>query len=277
MLCIQKEFNTIHRRFLHNVVQSQGDTKLAKHIINVVGKKITGETVDIELCVKAEVLNYGPTIYYEVISNIPYNKDEWIEHPFKNLKMDYDSKSIRVADHINDTPTTRKLIEDLVVPDNWCKYVSNASETYTVDQIKSTIINKIVDLTGMKEDDNFESTDVKIKMRVIAYELKNGQIALKITTDHAFDINERWDLHPFRFLDKSKVSSITGILNDTPAIRQMIADITVQSNWKLYVDYDLSYRAHVISNLYTFFVKSIENTKCKIINDLISCLSVHWS
>ena len=74
-------------------------------------------------------------------------------------------------------------------------------------------------------------------------------------------------------------TSYSGILNDTPVIRQMIDDLVSPVKRKLYVTYDIDYRAHLIGNLYKLFLKpnANEKTKCMIINDLIYCLGMHWS
>ena len=275
MLSIQREFNTVHRRFLHNVVQTTGAAKLVKHLVNVDAKKLNGEIVSIQLYIKAEVLDYGPTIYYEIITDIPYKKGEWLEHPFNGLRLE---NCYQVADHIHDTPTTRKIIEDLVLEDNWKKYIYSAG-LYKTDNVKSVIHNCILDLVGDKTDDaTADSINVKLKLKVHALLLDNNQIALKISTNVPIKDGEWWDMHPFRRIhDNKEKTTYTGILNDTPAVRQMLNDLVTPGKWKLYVTYDISYREGLIENLYKLFLKASEKTKCKVINDLMTCLSVHWS
>ena len=69
MLTILKEHNSIHRRALRPVIQSSPDTsKIQLHTITVVGTKSNGEMVDIKLSINAYILNYGPCIYYDIIS-----------------------------------------------------------------------------------------------------------------------------------------------------------------------------------------------------------------
>ena len=275
MLSIQKEFNTVHRRFLHSVVQTTGDEKLVKHLVNVDAKKLNGEIVSVQLYIKAEVLNYGPTIYYEIITNIPYRKGEWLEHPFNGVRLE---NCYQVGDHIDDTPTTRKIIEDLVLENNWKKYIYSAG-LYNVDNVKSVIHNSILELIGKKNDDETaDSIDVKIKLKVHALLLDNNQIALKISTNVPIKDGEWWDMHPFRYIHDNKEKTFySGILNNTPAICQMLNDLVTPNKWKLYTTYDITYREHLIENLYKLFLKPSEKTKCKVINDLMNCLSVHWS
>lgn len=275
MLSIQREFNTVHRRFLHNVVQTTGAAKLVKHLVNVDAKKLNGEIVSIQLYIKAEVLDYGPTIFYEILTDIPYKKGEWLEHPFNGLRLE---NPYQVGDHIHDTPAIRKIIEDLVLEDNWKKYIYSAG-VYQTENVKGTLHNCVVDLVGDKTDDaTADSINVKLKLKVHALLLDNNQIALKISTNVPIKDGEWWDMHPFRRIhDNKEKTTYTGILNDTPAVRQMLNDLVTPNEWKLYVTYDISYREGLIENLYKLFLKPREKTKCKVINDLMNCLSVHWS
>jgi len=276
MLAIIKEHNTIHRRADRPVVQSSPDlSKIQLHTVSVVGIRSTGEPIDIQISINAYILNYGPCIYYDIISNIPYKKGEWLEHPFKDLRLE---NSIEVGDHIDDTPTTRKILEDIIITDNWKKYIS-PSTYYDEKNIKSVFHNTVIDMIGQKEDyDNGDTIEVKIKMRVNALILDNNKLAIKISTNVPIKEGERWDLHPFRMININKEkNAYSGILNDTPAIRQMIDDLISPINRKLYVTYDIDYRAHLIGNLHKLFVKTNEKTKCMVISDLIYCLAMHWS
>jgi hypothetical protein len=276
MLAIIKEHNKIHRRADRPVVQSSPDlSKIQLHIVSVVGIRSTGEPIDIQISINAYILNYGPCIYYDIISNIPYNKGEWLEHPFKDLRLE---NSIEVGDHIDDTPTTRKILEDIIIPDNWKMYISPSSY-YDEKNIKSIFHNLVIDMIGHKEDhDTGDTIEVNIKIRINALILNNNKLAIKISTNVPIKEGERWDLHPFRMIDSNKEkTSYSGILNDTPAIRQMIEDLVSPIKRKLYVTYDIDYRAHLIGNLHKLFLKTNEKTKCMIINDLLACLGMHWS
>ena len=288
MQAILTEHNSTHRRFSYPVIQtatSSQATKSINHIINVVGKKLTGETVTIHLSIKADVLNYGPTIFFDIISSVPYTAGEWIEHPFLGLKLYDDSENIQVADHIDDTQPIRKIFEDLIVPDNWKKYVPKSIETYSTDQIKSTITNSVVKFIGSRMFDDEHST---INVRIIAFELAVDltdvggpqQIAIKISVEQIIKEGESWDLHPFRFLKKNiGIKNISGIVNDTPMIRQMIHDLVRRDEIKLYTSYYSDYRSKMISNLSTMFIKKSDTdlTQCRVINKLIGCLQLHWS
>jgi hypothetical protein len=282
---ILTEHNTTHRRFSYPVIQtvtSQAN-KSINHVINVVGKKLTGETVTIHLSIKADVLNYGPTIFFDIISSVPYTDGKWTDHPFLGLKLYDDSENIQVADHIDDTLPIRKIFEDLIVPDNWKKYVPKSIETYSTDQIKSTITNSVVKFIGSRMFDDEHTT---INVRVIALELHHTdvelppQIAIKISVEQSIKEGESWDLHPFRFLKKNiDVKNISGIVNDTPMIRQMIHDLVRPDEIKLYTSYYSDYRSKMISNLSTMFIKKTDTdlTQCRVINKLIGCLQLHWS
>jgi hypothetical protein len=278
MLAIIKEHNTIHRRADRPVVQSSPDlSKIQLHTVSVVGIRSTGEPIDIQISINAYILNYGPCIYYDIISNIPYKKDEWLEHPFKDLRLE---NSIEVGDHIDDTPTTRKILEDIIIPDNWKKYISSAGY-YDAKNIKSVLHNTVIDMIGHKEDyETGDTIEVNLKLRVNVLQLDNNQLGIKISTNYPIKDGERWDLHPFRMIDSNKEkTSYSGILNDTHVIRQMIDDLVSPVKRKLYVTYDINYRAHLIGNLYKLFLtpNTPAKTKCKIINDLIICLGMHWS
>jgi len=288
MQAILNEHNSTHRRFSYPVIQIATSCQVNKsinHIINVVGKKLTGEIVTIHLSIKADVLNYGPTIFFDIISNIPYTDGVWSEHPFLGLKLYDDAENIQVADHIDDTLPIRKIFEDLIVPDNWKKYIPRLIDTYSTDQIKSTITNSVVKFIGsrMLDDDH-----MNINVRVIAFELavdhidteSPPQIAIKISVEQTIKEGESWDLHPFRFLKKNiNLKNISGIVNDTPMIRQMIHDLIRRDEIKLYTSYYSDYRSKLISNLTTMFIKKSDAnmTQCRVINKLIGCLQLHWS
>jgi hypothetical protein len=276
---ILKEHNAIHRRGVRPVVQSSSDLqKVQLHIFTVKGKKANGDLVDIQLSVNAYLLNYGPCIFYHIITDTPYKKGAWLDHPYMNLKMDYDSCNIMVADHIDDTPAIRKMIEDIVIPNVWQEY-TKLGDTFSKDQIKSTLLDKTIDMNGYKDSFDFNPTYVKLKLRVHLLELENNQLALKLSTNIPMKENEDWSLHPFRYLKSKNLKSICGILNDTPAVRQIIDDLVNPNKFKLCTTYDIDYRAHLIENLSKFFVKpnSEMKTKSQVINDLISCLQTHWS
>ncbi len=276
---IIKEHNAIHRRGVRPVVQSSSDLqKVQLHIFTLKGKKANGDLVDIQLSVNAYILNYGPCIYYHIITDTPYKKGAWLDHPYMNLRMDYDSCNIMVADHIDDTPAIRKMIEDIVIPNVWEK-CTKLGDTFSKDQIISTLLDKTIDMVGNKDSSEFYPINVKLKLRVHLLELENNQLALKLSTNVPMKDSEEWTLHPFRYLKHKNLKSICGILNDTPAIRQIIDDLVNPDKFKLYTSYDIDYRAHLIENLSKLFVKPDSQTKTQsqVINSLISCLQTHWS
>lgn len=278
MLGLIKEHNQIPRKGLYPVVQYSSDyTKVQLHNVDLIGKKSNNDDVSISLSINAYVLSYGPCIAYNILSNIPFKKDEWKDHPFKDIKMDYDSYNIALGDYIDNTPTTRMLLEDIIIPDKWKKYIKPGIE-YTKDQVKSELINKVINIIGMQDDYSFDTKRVPMKLKVNVLELENNQLAIKISVNQVIKDDDMWSLHPFRYLKKN-LKSISGIVNDTPLIRQMIDDITIEKKWELYTTYDLDYRSHVINNIKELFVKpnDMEKTKSQVINTLIKCLKYHWS
>jgi len=277
MLAIIKDHRSIHRCGVRPVVQNSTDlSKVQLHIIKVIGKKVSGEMVEIQLSINAYILNYGPCIYYDIITNIPFKDEDWINHPFKGCRLE---NRFQVGDHIDDTPTTRKIFEDIIIPDNWKLYIK-PGELNVTQHVKSTKINTVINMNCHKDSIEFDQIDVEVKIRVTVLELENNQIALKISTNIPMAEGESWSQHPFRCIEeKGPIKNITGILNDTPAIRQMIDDLISTNTWNLYVTYDCDYRSHLIASLYTLFVKSIneDKTQCQVINELIKSLSYHWS
>ena len=85
---------------------------LVDTIIHVIGTNCI-EDVPISLHVKAIELDYGPVIDFEVTTSVPYtNTEQWYDHPFQN-SVDYINGNT-VGNIIDDTPTIRMMIQDLI-------------------------------------------------------------------------------------------------------------------------------------------------------------------
>ncbi len=277
---IKEHINEVPRRSVCPIVD--GPSQIGKpvlHTVKVVGIKDNDEKVDITLSVKAYRLDYGPTIYYEVISDVPYYGN-WKEHPFKDVKLDDYTGNIQSANYIDDTPATSTLVKDLISNlDSYTKTSIKDGEV-NLEKIRAVVVNKVITITSIKENIHYQSKEVPIKMKVTAFQLMNGQIALKIATNISNKGN--WSVHPFRYLDgKKDVDKIVGILPDTPGIRQIINDLTQESEFKLYTSYDGDYRAKLIDTLHSMFItketKQKDKSSCLVARDLIKSLYNHWS
>jgi hypothetical protein len=90
-----------------------------------------------------------------------------------------------------------------------------------------------------------------------------------------------FDIHPFRFIkgsNEKKLVRITGIIPNTPAIQQIIKDLTQEEKFKLYTTYDTDYRSKLIATLYDFFIRdSNKVSDCKVIYKFIKNICLHWS
>lgn len=78
---------------------------------------VTGSNYDhdvpITIHVKALELDYGPAIYFEVSSSIPYtDTHNWSDHPFM-CSMGYMDDG-KVGNVVEDTPAIRAMIAELV-------------------------------------------------------------------------------------------------------------------------------------------------------------------
>ena len=271
---IINEHNSIPRCGIMPLVKlSDDDNKVQLHKINLIGKKINGEETNINLSINAYYLNYGPCIYYNILTNIPYYKDTWIDHPYKNINLDYDSYNIMIGDYIDNTLSTQKIIEDIILENNWKQYSKKLNE---IPVIKSKLINSSINIKCFKMHNDKQ---YNIKLCISVLELENNCLAIKITTDIPMKTNEIWSSHPFRHIKMYNKTVISGYLNDTLTIRQMINDLININEFELYTTTDSDYRSHIIANLYTLFVKPNDNdkTQSQVIQTLIKCLKYHWS
>lgn len=272
--------NEIPKRSVVPIVNGPSETeKPVLHKVKVIGIKDTNEKIDITLSIKAYRLDYGPTIMYEVISNVPYI-GEWKEHPFKDVELDDYTGNIQSANYIDDTPATSTIIEDLISNLEPYTKTSIKNEDVNLEKIKTIIVNKVVTIISFQEINFCQTKEIPIMMKVTAFQLMNGQIALKIATNISNKGN--WSIHPFRYLNSKKaVSKIVGMLPDTPGIRQIINDLTNESEFKLFTTYDGDYRASLINNLHSMFItketKQKDKSPCLVARDLIKSLHSHWS
>jgi hypothetical protein len=79
-------------------------------------------------------------------------------------------------------------------------------------------------------------------------------------------------------LKNKNLEYISGVLNDTPTIRQMINDLININDFKLQHTYNIDYASNIIANLEILFLQSnYEKTQSQVINDLIKCLDYYWN
>jgi hypothetical protein len=282
---IIKDHNKIPQKALCPLIQTSPNLDIIQlHKINLIGKKVNNDLVNIELSINAYILNYQ-TIYYNIITNIPYVKDEWIDHPFKNYNIDNDLFNIQIGNYILETETTKKILEDIIIPDNWKKYIKPYIPNNNLNKSFCKKIN--INMVGKEElfvlDNNFENyeidyKDIKLNIELKIKELENNQINIKITPNIPIKNNTPFTLHPFMKLKNKNLEYISGVLNDTPTIRQMINDLININDFKLQHTYNIDYASNIIANLEILFLQSnCEKTQSQVINDLIKCLDYYWN
>ena len=103
--------------------------------------------------------------------------------------------------------------------------------------------------------------DVPIKMTIKALELNYGPcIDLSITVDVPCEMGWSWDDHPLLLCrarqEKDREHPVTGageILDDTPAVRALLAELCDATPKKLYSGTDTTHRARLIAALEMFW------------------------
>jgi len=120
-----------------------------------------------------------------------------------------------------------------------------------MSKYKSTIADTTIIVFGsnMKQDEN-----IPITLTIKAYELNYGPvIELTITVDIEYD--PYWSDHPFRHIEKYVESKkiVSDIIDDTPAIRSIIKELTQKEPFKLYTTTDCTHRAGLIKALSYFW------------------------
>ena len=238
-------------------------------IINVPSVDNNNNIVNIELNFFHRNLIHMPKTYYSCITNNPYIKENWIEHPFMNLHMDHDSGNIRQSDYIRNFNTTQQIITDLISIDNWRNHSYRNLNSNFIRNIHNVNING----TGTKLSDNGWE-DINHSINLIVNEHENNQLYIDITIDTPYLVNSglpatQWNMHFFRHLKNKYVNKIYGFLNDTPLIRSIINDI-IHEDWTENI-------SCLIANLEIMFVNDVDKSKCQVVNDLLKCLKYHWN
>jgi hypothetical protein len=93
-----------------------------------------------------------------------------------------------------------------------------------------------------------------ITLKIVAKELDYGPVIdLTITADVAFTGAREWSDHPFLMVNKRHIENdgklVSEIIDDTPAIRAVLAELCSAANQKLYTTTDCTHRAHLIAFL----------------------------
>ena len=115
---------------------------------------------------------------------------------------------------------------------------------------KSTIADTTIIVHGSNMKYNEK---LPIKLTIKAYELNYGPvIELTITVDIEYD--NYWSDHPFIHIDSYDESKkiVGDVVDDTPAIRGIIKELTQKEPFDLYTTTDCTHRAGLIKAL-TYF------------------------
>lgn len=242
------------------------------------GIKKDGSKFPMKIWVKAYDLDYGPCIDFETIVSTPFG-EQFKEHPYRGIELDYDSGNIMNGDYIDSTPAIKQMIKDLIDSNMRKLYTKSIIQEGDIkpEQVKSTIVDKTLNFLTIR---GWETSEEKIlKVRVHCLNLVNGMIAVKISTNVPHDTY--FDIHPFRYIkgsNEKKLVRITGIIPNTPAIQQIIKDLIQDEKFKLYTTYDTDYRSKLIATLYDFFIRdSNKVSECKVIYKFIKNICLHWS
>jgi hypothetical protein len=121
-------------------------------------------------------------------------------------------------------------------------------------KVKSILHNVTLTVTGRRA---MEHEDVPIKLSILALELNYGPcIDLTIKVDVPCEMGWSWDDHPLLHCrarqDKKREEPVTGageILDDTPAVRALLAELCQEQMPKLYCGTDTTHRARLIAAL----------------------------
>jgi hypothetical protein len=126
------------------------------------------------------------------------------------------------------------------------------------NKVKSVLHDVTYTVTGHKAQSR---EDVPIKLTIKAVELTYGPcIDLSISVDVPCEMGWSWDDHPLLLCrarqDKKReapVSSCGEILDDTPAVRAVLAELCDPTPKKLYSGTDTTHRARLIAALELFW------------------------
>jgi len=271
-----KSFFQIPRRGKESIITQSGMAIATS--FGFEGIKKDGTKFPMKMWVKAYNLDYGPCIDFETIVSTPFD-EQFKEHPYRGIQLDYDSGNIMNGDYIDSTPAIKQMIKDLVDSNMRKLYTKSIIQEGDIkpEQVKSTIVDKTLNFLTIR---GWETSEEKmLKVRVHCLNLVNGMIAIKISTNIPHDAY--FDIHPFRFIkgsNEKKLLRITGIIPNTPAIQQIIKDLTQEEKFKLYTTYDTDYRSKLIATLYDFFIRdSNKVSDCKVIYKFIKNICLHWS
>lgn len=121
----------------------------------------------------------------------------------------------------------------------------------SASNVKSVLHDVTLKIQGLQ----FMSVDeTPIVTRIIIKELIYGPVlSLRITTDIPYTYPMEWSDHPLARVDKEHLvedgKAIEEIIDDTPAIRAVIAELVDSKEQKLYVTTDCTHRAQLIAFL----------------------------
>lgn len=132
------------------------------------------------------------------------------------------------------------------------------SQASKMSKVKSVLHDVTITVIGHRAQ---EQNDVPIKLTIKALELNYGPcIDLTIAVDIPCEMGWSWDDHPLLLCrarqDKGRKDPVTGcgeILDDTPAVRALLAELCDPTPRKLYCGTDTTHRARLIASLEMFW------------------------
>lgn len=114
---------------------------------------------------------------------------------------------------------------------------------------KSVLCDKTITVIGTKDD------DVLIELHVKAFELDYGSVIdFEVTSSVCFTNVMEWSDHPLAFsTEYMERNTVANIIEDTPIIRAMIAELVSDEKRKLHTSTDCTYKARLIKAIASFW------------------------
>lgn len=120
------------------------------------------------------------------------------------------------------------------------------------DNVKSILHDVTLTIHG---SGMYSVTKIPITLRILVKELKYGPVLdLTITSNVPYTNLLDWDDHPLMRVEKKHLidgKKVEEIIDDTPAIRAVIAELVNKDELKLYTTTDCTHRAQLIAFLTT--------------------------
>lgn len=131
----------------------------------------------------------------------------------------------------------------------------------------------VVTVEGQKRPSHIESETVPIQMTMKVVELDYGPcLHWSLSVNIPLDLGEEWDIHPLKRCrevvekfregfdlaeeeecERSRIGAVGEILDDTPAVRALLAELCEAGKRKLYTTADCDHRARLIAAIETMW------------------------